>query len=423
MLGGGGGALAVASFAPEAPTEPVRLVSEAVELSPLGAQIEQLDAYTFTLYRSEQTRAADSPESLFKRLGLADPAAAAFVRRNETAWKALFGRGTTGRMVTVEATDRQGLQRLRTHWVESDDDSTFKRLVVERAGDGFAARVETAPLVATQRLASGVVRSSLFAATDEAAIPDSVARQLVDIFESSIDFRRHLRRGDRFSIVYETLEADGEPIRAGRVLSAEMVNRGRTHQALWFKEQSAAGQGSYYSFDGQSLRKAYLIMPLQFTRMTSGFGMRTHPVYGGQRGHAGIDYGAPRGTPVRTVGDGTVEFAGVQNGYGNVIYIKHRNGRDTTVYGHLSHIDVKAGEQVVQGVKIGEVGATGVATGPHLHFEFRVNGDPQDPAAVLAEQREDAPVSASGRPAFAKLASVMKLQLDSANQSASSNFE
>ncbi len=423
MLGGGGGALAVASFAPEAPAEPVRLVSEAIEVSPLGAQIEQLDAHTFTLYRSESTRAADSPESLFKRLGLADPAAAAFVRRNETAWKALFGRGTTGRMVTVEATDRQGLQRLRTHWVENDDDGTFKRLLVERTDDGFTVRVETAPLVATQRLASGVVRSSLFAATDEASIPDSVARQLVDIFESNIDFRRHLRRGDRFSIVYETLEADGEPIRAGRVLSAEMVNRGRTHQALWFNEQGTTGQGSYYSFDGQSLRKAYLIMPLQFTRMTSGFGMRTHPVYGGQRGHAGIDYGAPRGTPVRTVGDGTVEFAGVQNGYGNVIYIKHRNGRDTTVYGHLSHIDVKAGEQVVQGAKIGEVGSTGVATGPHLHFEFRVNGDPQDPAAVLAEQREDAPVSAFARPAFAKLASVMKLQLDSANQSAPSNFE
>lgn len=423
LLGGGGGAYAVASLAPATPIEPLRLLTEQVAPAPLSEQLDQLDAHAFTLYRGEQIRASDSPESLLKRLGVADPEAAAFLRRNETAWQALFGRGTTGRTVTVETDDRQGLELLRTQWADGDSQTHFKRLVVSRQGGELSARVETAPLVATQRLASGIIRSSLFAATDEAGLPDSVARQFVDIFESSIDFRRGLQRGDRFSIVYESLEGDGEPLRVGRILSAEMVNRGKAQQALWFREEGA-GKGSYYGFDGQSLRKAYLIAPLPFTRMTSAFGMRNHPVYGGRRGHDGIDYGAPRGTPVRTVGDGVVEFAGVQSGYGNVIYVRHRHRQDTTVYGHLSRIDVKAGDKVLQGEKIGEVGSTGVATGPHLHFEFRVNGEPQDPAAVLAAQREDAPVSADGRATFDRLASAMKLQLRAAAESNSAaNFE
>lgn len=422
LLSGAGGAFAVASLAPAAPSEPLRLLTEAVQSQALGTQLELLDTHAFTLYRTEQTRASDSPEALLKRLGVADPAAAAFLRRNQLAWDALFGRGTSGRTVTAETDDRHGLEVLRTAWMDGDSSTHFKRLLVTRQDDGFSAQVETAPLVATQRLASGTIRSSLFAATDEAGVPDSVARQFVDIFESSIDFRRGLHRGDRFSIVFESLEADGEPLRTGRILSAEITNRGKAQQALWFQE-SDADKGSYYGFDGQSLRKAYLIMPLAFTRMTSGFGMRNHPVYGGRRDHAGIDYAAPKGTPVRTVGDGVVEFAGVQRGYGNVIYIKHRNKPDTTVYGHLSRIDVKAGQTVQQGDKIGEVGATGVATGPHLHFEFRINGEPQNPAVVLAEQREQAPVSTRARTEFTRLASAMKLQLEAAAQATPASFE
>ena len=422
LMGGAGGAFAVASLAPAAPTAPLRLVSESIDTAALGQQAEALDTYSFTLYRSEQTRATDTPEALLKRLGLADPAAAAFLRKNDTTRQALFGKAAAGRTVTAEATDRAALRTLRTHWVAQDSDETFQRLVVDKAGDGFSVRVETAPLVASQRLASGVIRGTLFAATDEARIPDSVTKQLTEIFESNVDFHRGLRRGDRFSIVYETLEADGEPIRAGKILSAEVVNRGKTHQAIWFKEASA-GKGSYYSFDGQSLRRAYLLSPVEVSRITSGFGMRNHPVYGYSREHNGVDYAAPTGTPVRTIGDGKVEFAGVQGGYGNVIYIKHRNQRDTTVYAHLSRIDVKTGDQVMQGETIGAVGSTGVSTGPHLHLEFRVNNEPQDPAEVLAEQREYVPISPAGKAAFAKLSSSMKQQLAAASEITRGSFE
>ncbi|MDO5692295.1 MAG: M23 family metallopeptidase [Pseudomonadota bacterium] len=420
MLGSGGGAFAVASLAPVVPTEPLRLVSETIELQNLTAQSDSLDTHSFTLYRSESTRANDTPEALLKRLGLADPAAAAFLRQNETTRQVLFGRAS--RLVTAEASDQHELTKLQTHWLEKGDDQNFKRLVVEKDDDGFSVRVETAPLMASQRIASGVIRGTLYAATDEVRLPDSVTKQLTEIFGSDVDFHRGLHRGDRFSLVYETLEADGEPVRAGKILSAEFVNRGRTHQAIWFKEQDAL-KGGYYSFDGQSLRKAYLLSPLEVSRITSGFGMRTHPVYGYSREHNGVDYAAPTGTPVRTIGDGAVTFAGVQNGYGNVIYIQHRNKKDSTVYAHLSRIDVKTGDNVMQGETIGAVGSTGVSTGPHLHLEFRVNGDPQNPAEVLAEQREHVPVSPGGKAAFAKLAADMKTQLAAASEVTQSSFE
>jgi murein DD-endopeptidase MepM/ murein hydrolase activator NlpD len=413
LLSGAGGALAVAKLMP--PPQPPRLVSEPVEPLGLAGLLDQtgsLDAPGLILYRNEQTHAADTPEALLKRRGIADPAAAAFLRRDAVARQALFNR--PGRNVTAQANVQQELLSLRAHWIEGEGDNHFKRLVVERAGAGFTARIETAALAASQRLAGGVIRNSLHAATDAARVPDSVTRQLTEIFDSSIDFHRGLYKGDRFSIVYETLEADGQPLRAGRVLSAEMVNHGKTYQALWFK-QAGAPAGAYYTLDGHGLRHVYLMSPVAALRITSGFGMREHPVFGFSRQHTGVDYAAPIGTPVRAIGDGTVTFAGQQHGYGNVIQIKHRNGRDSTLYAHLSRIDVKLGASVGQGQTIGAVGVTGVTTGPHLHFEFRINNVPTNPSVALANQRENAPIAPSDKAVFAHLAGDMKLELAAAS--------
>jgi murein DD-endopeptidase MepM/ murein hydrolase activator NlpD len=287
--------------------------------------------------------------------------------------------------------------------------------VVERKGDGsFASRTETAPLTVGSRLAGGIIRSSLFAATDAASIPDSVAIQLAEVFSGDIDFRRALRKDDRFSVVYETLEADGEPLRSGRVLSAEFQNGGKTYSAIWFQPPGAS-KGSYYTLDGQSMRRAYLTSPVEFSRVSSGFAMRLHPIHKTWRAHLGTDFAAPTGTAVRTVGDGVVDFAGVQNGYGNVVYVKHRN-QHVTVYAHLSRIDVKKGQAVDQGQKIGAVGATGWATGPHLHFEFRVNGEHRDPMTIARESESAQPVPVAARPAFDRLAANMRVQLSSAEQ-------
>ena len=214
--------------------------------------------------------------------------------------------------------------------------------------------------------------------------------------------------------MYEALEADGEPMRTGRVLSVEFVNNGKVHQAMWFQE--AGTKGAYYSLDGKSLSSSYLASPMEFSRMTSGFAMRFHPILQTWRAHLGVDYGAPTGTPVRTVGDGIVEFAGVQTGFGKVVMIRH-NASDVTVYAHLSRIDVRPGQGVAQGQRVGAVGATGWATGPHLHFEFRVNGAHQDPVAI-ARQSQGVPLSAQARPQFDQLARAMRSQLAAA-QSAS----
>lgn len=409
LLGGGGGAFAVASLAPDASDLPVREVLEAVQPLPLQTQAEALDLHSFKLFRSDTTRTTDTAESLLQRLGMVDAAAAAFLRSNPAARQALLGRA--GRSVSAEANDRQELLSLTTRWINSESDGSFQRLVVEKTPQGFAARVDSAPLVASTRLAGGTIQSSLFAATDEARIPDAIATQVAEIFSGNIDFHRALRKGDRFSIVYETLEADGEPLRAGRVLSTEFVNAGKTYQAMWFQEPGQ--KGSYYNLDGQSLRRAYLASPMEFSRVTSGFKMRFHPILQTWRAHLGTDYAAPTGTPVRSVGDGVVEFAGAQGGFGNVVYIKHRNNH-TTVYAHLSRIGVRKGQSVSQGEQVGAVGATGWATGPHLHFEFRVDGRHQDPMTI-AQQSESIPVSAAAKAAFAQAAGAMKVSLAAAD--------
>lgn len=409
MLGGGGGAYAVASFAPDPGNLPVRTVFENVEPPGLPAVPESLADAGFRLYRSDITRSTDTAESLLKRLGIADAAAAAYLRSDPTVRQILLGRA--GRNVTAEATERHELLKLTTRWITSDSDETFQRLVVEKSATGFTVKTETAPLVASTRLAGGTIKSSLFAATDEISLPDAIAIQVAEVFSGNIDFHRALRKGDRFSIVYETLEADGEPLRTGRVLSTEFVNAGKTYQAMWFQEPGQ--KGGYYNLEGESLRRAFLASPMEFSRVTSGFKMRFHPIMKTWRAHLGVDYAAPIGTPVRTVGDGIVDFAGVQNGFGNVVFIKHRNN-NTTVYAHLSRIDVRKGQSVSQGDRVGAVGATGWATGPHLHFEFRVNGHHQDPMTI-AQQSESIPVSAAAKAAFAKVASEMKVSLAAAD--------
>lgn len=406
LLGGGGGAFAVASLAPDAAELPVRQVLESVTPA-AAAEVAATDAQALKLYRSDATRSTDTADTLLKRLGVVDAEAAAFLRRDALARQALVGRA--GRAVTAEASDRDELLKLSARWA-GESSTEFQRLVIDRTPQGFVSRIESAPLAASSRLASGSIRSSLFAATDEAAVPDSVATQLAEIFSGDVDFHRSLRKGDRFSVVYETLEADGEPLRAGRVLSAEFQNNGKTFQAVWFQEPGT--KGGYYTLDGNSLRKAYLASPMEFSRVTSGFKMRFHPIHQTWRAHLGVDYAAPTGTPVRSVGDGVVGFAGVQNGFGNVVFIRHRNGHET-VYAHLSRIGVRVGQSVSQGDTVGAVGSTGWATGPHLHFEFRVNGQHQDPMAV-ARQSESVPITAASRAAFSQMALGQRLHLQAA---------
>ena len=415
LLGGGGGAFALANLGPDAALLPVHMVSTPVETLLLQSQADDLDLHDLKLFRTETTRASDTPESLLRRLAIVDPEAVAFIRKNADAKNGL---GRAGRHVSAQTNERQQLLSLTTRWLRNDNDKVFQRLTIQRGEQGFTALQETAPLVANLQYSGAVVSTSLYAAADEARIPDSITNQLADIFSSQIDFHRSLRKGSRFSVVYEALEADGEPLRTGKVISAEMVNGGKSYQAMWFQEPGQ--KGDYVSLDGKSLKNTFLAAPVRFSRMSSGFGMRLHPLFQTARPHLGVDYAAPTGTPAMSVADGVVEFAGMQSGYGNVVVVKHSPSQ-STFYAHLSHINVSKGKTVKQGDVVGAVGSTGWATGPHLHFEFRINGQHVDPL-TLAKQN-NGPSSVASRPGFNKMAALARTQLAFAGQLRESNVQ
>jgi murein DD-endopeptidase MepM/ murein hydrolase activator NlpD len=422
LLGGGGGAFALASLAPDASELPLLQVVEMVQ--PLALPDVATDSSnSLVLYRTDSTRSTDTADTLLKRLGVDDAQAAAFLRRDRIVQQLLLGRA--GRQVNAQTQANHSLNQLTARWI-TDTEGEFKRLVINRTAQGFTSRIETAPLVASSRLASGTIRSSLFAATDEIGLPDAVATQMAEIFSGDIDFRRALRKDDRFNLVYEVLEGDGEPLRTGRVLSAEFVNAGKTFQAMWFQPLGAAAsgvavKGGYYTLDGKSLRRAFLSSPVAFSRVSSGFAIRFHPILKENRPHLGTDFAANTGTPARTVGEGVVTFAGWQNGYGNVIFVKHRNNTET-VYAHLSRVMVKRGQNVGQGDTIGLVGSTGWATGPHLHFEVRVGGVQRDPMK-MAQQSETVPVPAAQMPQFRQAAGNVKVELQAAARLDATRFD
>jgi murein DD-endopeptidase MepM/ murein hydrolase activator NlpD len=334
-------------------------------------------------------------------LDVSDPAAAHFLG-TDPASRSLFD-GRPGKSVRARIDTSGRLIELIARYAALDrtrSGSHFSRLRVELIAGRLISTVETAALAPLVKVSSGTVASSLFAATDAAGIPEAVANQMADVLSGDIDFHRNLRDGDVFAVVYEVVAADGEPVMwshfPGRLVAAEFITRGRPHSAVWYQEPGT--KGGYYSFDGQSKRRAFLASPLEFSRVSSGFSGRMHPVLKQWQQHQGVDYAAPSGASVRCVGDGVVEFAGSKNGYGNVVEIRHSGGR-TTLYAHLRRIDVRNGQRVERGDRLGTVGATGWATGPHLHFEFKVGGIPRNPAR-LAQWSETAQIGPGRQPHF-----------------------
>jgi len=327
--------------------------------------------------RELRIQRGDTVASLMARMNIRDDEAGAFLRGNREA-DALFRQLVPGKTLTAKLTADGDLQSLIFPLNGGKDTA----LLIQRSPQGFAASVQDLQFESRVSLQTAVIRHSLFGAADDAGIPDSVASQLAEIFGGDIDFHRDLRKGDRFSVVYETTSHLGKPVRAERILAAEFINDGKAYRAFWY--QAKDGVGGYYTAEGRSLKKAFLRSPLEFSRISSGFSnARYHPVLREMRAHKGIDYAAPTGTRVKATGDGTVDFAGVQGGYGKLVVLRHA-GNKATFYGHLSAFasGIKKGVRVAQGDVIGFVGATGVATGPHLHYEFRVAGVHRNPLTV-----------------------------------------
>jgi murein DD-endopeptidase MepM/ murein hydrolase activator NlpD len=257
--------------------------------------------------------------------------------------------------------------------------------------------------------AHGVVRSSLFEAGVQAGVSDKLVMDLAGIFEWDIDFIQDVREGDEFTVLYEEIWRDGVKLRNGDIIAAEFVNQGKSFRAARYRDPS--GRSSYYTPDGHSLRKAFIRAPLNFTRISSGFDPnRRHPILNTIRAHQGVDYAAPIGTPIRAAGDGKVVFRGVQGGYGNVIILQH-GGNITTLYGHMSKFaNVRVGGRIAQGEVIGYVGQSGLATGPHLHYEYRVNGVHRNPRTVPLPPAD--PVPAQFQEDFKSTTATFWRQLD-----------
>lgn len=382
------GMVAAFGIAPDTATERVAMREVTQELAlPLPSPAATDDA---TYWREERIQRGDSVGSILARLEVQDPQALAYLNANREA-RALY-QLTPGR--SLRAVTTQSGQLLSLRYLTADG----TELVLDRGREGFSFTAEQPVTVTQLQMAAGEIESSLFAAIDRAGLSDALAVQLADIFSSEVDFHRDLRPGDRFALIYEAVYANGERLHAGRILAAQFVNAGARHRALYFVDSQ--GRGGYYAPDGENVRRAFLRSPLEISRISSGFSFaRLHPVLNVWRAHKGVDYSAPVGTKVRVTADGVIDFAGRRGGYGKVVVVKHRNGY-STLYAHLSGFarGIERGTKVAQGDVIGFVGMTGMATGPHLHYEFLVNGTHKNPLSQAIPA--GTPITAETRPAF-----------------------
>jgi murein DD-endopeptidase MepM/ murein hydrolase activator NlpD len=384
------GMVAFATIAPGPQMNAPFQSTASIETMPISA--DQVLPAPMSYIREERFQRGETLPGLLARLGVGETEVPRLARLR--ALQQL----RSGMLVRAEVTPEGAPRTLR--FLTGRD--ALMQIVAD--GDAYRAVEYPAPLESRVSMKSGVIRSSLFAATDLAGIPDAVGMQIADIFAGDVDFYRDLRKGDRFAVVYEEQHLAGIPVRTGKVLAAEFTNQGKTYRAVYF------GKG-YYTPEGKNLRKAFLRSPLEFSRISSGFGMRKHPMHKSWMTHKGIDYAAPTGTRVRAVGGGIVEFAGVKGGYGNVVILRH-HGQYTTTYAHLSRFaqGIRRGAHVEQNDPIGFVGMTGWATGPHLHYEFRVAGEARNPFSLAMPSA--LPVAAQELPAFRSQAAAFIAQLE-----------
>lgn len=391
----------IAAFALAPDTSAIAVDRHAVVES-LALPAEALAADdTSIYYREDVVQPGDTLASILTRMGAAggdvqDLLASAGAHEE-------VGRLRRGQRLHATTTARGELLELRYA-------TPAREVVMEKAKNGYTVQSSAPVLETRSEVRTGVIASSLFAATDAAGVPDAVADRLTEVLSTRIDFREDVRKGDTFSVVFEAQYRDGERVATGKLLAAEFVNAGKAHRVALYRD--ASGREDYYTPEGESLKKGFLRSPLEFSRVTSSFSnSRKHPVYGFHRAHLGVDFGAPTGTRVRATGDATVVFAGRKGGYGNLLVLRHPNGFET-YYAHLSGFakDIRKGAAVAQGSTIAYVGSTGASTGPHLHYEIRVAGKPHNPMSIKLPGSP--PLSVAQRIAFESQTRTALLRLD-----------
>jgi len=360
----------------------------AIEEIALPRTIQNVNAIA-SFWRNERMQRGDTVDELLRRLNVEDVAASAYLRAAGEAES--FRKLAVGREIQAETNVAGGLITLR---YLGDDGA---QVVIEKQEDGYVTRTLPAQLEKRLFVRTGEISTNLYAATDAAEMPEAAANQLAEIFSGDIDFHHDLRKGDKFTVMYEMIYSNGALVNTGLIQAAEFINQGQTYRAIYF-------QGDYYTAEGKSVRKAFLRSPIGFSRVSSGFTKsRFHPVLNKWRSHKGVDFAAPIGTKVKATSDGIISSFGKQGGYGNVIMINHP-GRLTTVYGHLSGFakGLRRGQRVAQGDVIGYVGMTGLTSGPHLHYEFRIDGQQRDPLRVALPDAK--PIDDTNKVAFESVA-------------------
>jgi murein DD-endopeptidase MepM/ murein hydrolase activator NlpD len=369
------GVVAATAVAPD--TVPADLMFvRVVETLPVPAASLATEEADLPFVYNERIQAGDTLQAIFNRLRIDDTEALTYLSGSD-AGKQAIRQLRAGRSVTAVVSPEGKVMHFTLPIGNTTD-----QVVIERGDTGLALRDAPGSTQTTMvEMRSGTITHSLFGATDAAGLPDNVATQLATIFGTWIDFHTDLRKGDRFNVVYEAVYEEGNPVRAGRILAAEFINNGERHAVVLYRGPS--GKEQYYSDDGRSLQQGFLRSPLEFSRVSSNFGRRLHPIHGKWREHNGTDFAAPVGTPVKASSDATIEFIGTQRGFGNLIVLKHRNNI-TTHYAHLNGFakGLAKGQSISQGDLIGYVGCTGWCTGPHLHYEVRIKDVPADPMTV-----------------------------------------
>jgi murein DD-endopeptidase MepM/ murein hydrolase activator NlpD len=356
-------------------TETTEPAEQIVNLTIPEPEIE-IEAVSDTADWQEVTvKSGDSLAGIFSRLGIPPQQLHAILSEGGAAAKNLkkIYPGQTLRLMT---NDQQGLVKL-TYPIDA-----LSTLVVSRNGEAFETSTTHRTPERREKNASGIIDSSLFMAAHKAGISDNLTMELAGIFGWDIDFALDIRKGDEFTVLYDELYLDGENIGNGNILAAEFVNHGKRYQAVRYTD--ASGKTDYYSLDGKSMRKAFLRTPVEFSRISSRFSLgRKHPILNKIRAHKGVDYAASRGTPIKATSNGKIVHRGKKGGYGNTIIIKHGT-KYSTLYAHMSKYrgGLKVGSRIKQGQIIGYIGSSGLATGPHLHYEFRLNGTHRDPLRV-----------------------------------------
>ncbi|MDK9558920.1 peptidoglycan DD-metalloendopeptidase family protein [Marinobacter sp. M216] len=335
-----------------------------------------------------EIKSGDTLSSLFKKAGFNDGIMLSVIHGEGDAeqLQRLYA-GETIRFAKGEEGDLAAIELQR---------SLLESLKIEKTENGFTGQKVIREPEARPAFASGTIDGSLYLAAREAGLNDRLTMELAGIFGWEIDFVYDVRKGDHFEVVYEELYLDGEKFDTGRILSARFINRGEDNTALLYTDSN--GESDYYSPNGKSMRKAFLRTPIN-ARVSSPFNLqRRHPVLDVVRPHEGTDYGAPTGTPIKAAGSGRVHFAGWKGGYGRTVILQHGDNI-STLYAHMSRLGrgIKKGTRVKQGETIGYVGSSGMVTGPHLHYEFRLNGSPRNSRTVKLPDAKPVPSSEIAR--------------------------